>query len=343
VLSTYGARTVKSMSRALRYVVFIALTIAVVSQMPSSSHNVAPGPFPQRTVFTEIALRSGSSISHVERTSVIEYVCRPVTITPGKTRSVCQDVTFTSSSSKLVKFCTNAVVSGRKVSRCQTHRLAPTTKPIPAPSTPKPTPSPTFTTSPAFPEAPAGTFKFSDLDKNGLPVRFEVCKVLTWSVSGSEQEVALTREAFTLLEAATGFTLKEVSYDGFRPLVDPLPSSPTSRTGIVVRWSSEAEIIDLAGSVAGVTQSLWWSLGEKSWRSFSAVSLESTGEPLTRAGGNSAWAVLLHELGHAVGLAHVDDLNQIMFPTTWTGTSDRYQQGDVAGLARIGRGNTRCN
>jgi len=322
------------MSRPVRVLIAVALVIAALTQMSTSSRPVAPGPIPQRTVFSEIALQHGSTISFVERSAITERICRPVTIAPGKTRSVCQDVTFTSASSKLVKFCTTVSVNGRKVSRCQTYRLAPTTKPVP---------SPVPTTPTVYPDAPAGTYKFSDVDKSGLPVRFDGCKVLTWSVSGTDNEIALTREAIKALEAATGFAFKETAYDGYRPLIDPLPSSPTSRTGIVIRWTPEEDISDLAGNVAGITQSLLWSLGDKSWRSFSAVALESTGETLTRVGGNSAWTVLLHELGHAVGLAHVEDLNQIMYPTTWNGSPDRYQQGDVAGLARVGRGNSRCS
>jgi predicted Zn-dependent protease len=46
--------------------------------------------------------------------------------------------------------------------------------------------------------------------------------------------------------------------------------------------------------------------------------------------------VLRHELGHLLGLDHIDDRGQPMYPTT--GAVVTYQDGDLAGLARLGKG-----
>jgi hypothetical protein len=46
--------------------------------------------------------------------------------------------------------------------------------------------------------------------------------------------------------------------------------------------------------------------------------------------------VLLHELGHAVGLGHVLDPTQVMYPQT-TNSESQYGAGDRAGLAALGR------
>jgi predicted Zn-dependent protease len=48
-----------------------------------------------------------------------------------------------------------------------------------------------------------------------------------------------------------------------------------------------------------------------------------------------AKAVILHELGHLVGLDHVDDPSQLMYHQSSVTT---LQGGDRAGLAELGRG-----
>lgn len=51
---------------------------------------------------------------------------------------------------------------------------------------------------------------------------------------------------------------------------------------------------------------------------------------------HTSWgATLLHELGHLVGLDHVDDRSQLMYPTAVFGTA-RYSPGDLRGLAAVG-------
>lgn len=48
-------------------------------------------------------------------------------------------------------------------------------------------------------------------------------------------------------------------------------------------------------------------------------------------------AVALHELGHLVGLGHVSDINQLMYPESGHGITD-FGAGDLTGLVMLGRG-----
>jgi len=53
--------------------------------------------------------------------------------------------------------------------------------------------------------------------------------------------------------------------------------------------------------------------------------------------GMTRGALLLHEVGHAVGLGHVGVTREIMYPTMLDRDSSAYRGGDRAGLRKVGR------
>jgi hypothetical protein len=127
-----------------------------------------------------------------------------------------------------------------------------------------------------------------------------------------------------------------------RPLRDPQRYG-RGWSPVLVAWTTPEQVPGLAGRVAGLGGSsrVVDDLSGRSTYVTGTVSLDAPAlaATLARPGGAAlVRAVVLHELGHVVGLAHVDDARELMYRDNVGQTS--FGSGDLAGLAALGRG--RC-
>lgn len=86
-----------------------------------------------------------------------------------------------------------------------------------------------------------------------------------------------------------------------------------------------------------------WTNSDGNWQAAIGrgfVVLNSGQNSIYKAGfgsGVTRGALLLHEIGHAVGLGHVGTTNEIMYPTMLDRERSKYKDGDRNGLSRVGR------
>lgn len=172
------------------------------------------------------------------------------------------------------------------------------------------------------------------------------------NTGGDPSRVTLVQQALAEVTAISGLRFRyagKVSYvpryavlhypGGDRLMFEAAQQRAATHADLVVGWVSATRTNLFSGREAGVGTVSWTGSSRSQLRIVEAAALIKLGVPL-RAGfttGASVGSLLLHEIGHAVGLDHATASSQIMYPTLGSYTAASYQSGDRTGLHLVGR------
>ncbi len=181
------------------------------------------------------------------------------------------------------------------------------------------------------------------------PVAYSPCSPIRVQVNpagGPADGVALVQEALNRVSAATGLRLEYAGLSTARPqwksayLPALAQDAVAGNAPVLVSWATPAEVAQLAGDVAGIGGSVWVRTGTAERHyvtggvTLDAGAFEELGQrPDADA---EEEAIILHEFGHLVGLAHVNEPGELMYRRN-IGRTD-FGPGDLAGLALLGKG-----
>lgn len=201
--------------------------------------------------------------------------------------------------------------------------------------------------APAVPVTTDGAYAFLHVADDGSPVGYDPCRPVRYVVRPDgmpDGGQALVAEAAAILGSATGLVLEYAGPTDEVPAVERTLIQP-ERYGdvwapVLVAWSDETTMPELAGDVAGVggSAAVPGADGRGQWLAAGRVVLDvaDLGAMLGRPGGREqARALVVHELAHVLGLDHVEDPGELMYPVNAVRTD--LGPGDLAGLAMVGQ------
>lgn len=185
--------------------------------------------------------------------------------------------------------------------------------------------------------AGSGAHEFMAMQPDSTdPVTYDPCTPIHVEINprtGPDNAVRLVRQALDQIEQASGLAFivdgvsdREVEFESPGALTDP----------VIISWTDAKTVPDLAGEVVGLGGSQIAVRGSWHWYVTGSIALD--GPDLDEADDGQKRAVIMHEIGHVVGLGHVGDPTELMHERN-TGRSE-LGPGDLTGLAALGAG--RC-
>ena len=202
-------------------------------------------------------------------------------------------------------------------------------------------------------DVPAGgTYAFLETQPGhpNEPVAWDPCDEIHYEINpdGSpfdpDDTEEFVEEAVEVVEHYAGL---EFEYDGRtdrRPEWDRRFVPAIGRNEpVLISWATEDEVGELEDDVAGIGGAVAVEVNPGGWYRYVTGGVTLDADAFEEIGsvfgdGGERRAILLHELGHLVGLDHVDSPDELMFAGN-IGTRE-YATGDLNGLIAVGKG--RC-
>ncbi|WP_426225210.1 matrixin family metalloprotease [Pseudarthrobacter sp. DSP2-3-2b1] len=204
--------------------------------------------------------------------------------------------------------------------------------------------------SPESPVLGSDSYGFLAVNGDGTPVGYSPCRPLHYVVNaelapaGAQQ---LVPDAIDTISRATGI---QFIYDGAtteQPSGQRDPYQPDAYgdrwAPLLIAWTTPEVAPQLKGKVIGTGGSTHYSFDDGP-KTFVTGSLELDALQITEDlrqpdGKLYATAVILHELSHVMGLEHVDDPRQLMYPEI--GSPEGLAAGDLNGLYELSKAQCR--
>lgn len=194
---------------------------------------------------------------------------------------------------------------------------------------------------------PGGSHAFM-MEDRGRPVTYNPCRpidIVVNDASAPPHAARLVDEAVASVERATGLRLRVIGTTD-EPPAEHRPNRQGDRYGdrwapVLLAWTKPDQEPRLEGDIAGIGGSVPVSTGMSGDLRYVTGIVFLDGPQLRRllpqvAGWERARAIVMHELGHLVGLAHVDDPMELMGEQNMIPID--FGSGDLEGLAALGNG-----
>jgi hypothetical protein len=193
-----------------------------------------------------------------------------------------------------------------------------------------------------------GGFTFASRAPNGELMRFDPCEPIAYVVSGADPfpgAGAMIQSAIAEVSADSGlrFSARGATTETATPKREAYQPDRYGHTWapVLIAWTDSTSIPDLKGRAVGLGGGAGVYVQSKV-RLVSGIVYFDAPDLVRMYHGNDGMirvrSVVLHELGHLVGLDHVNIKSDVMYPEVRT--LAHYGPGDRRGLAQLGQG--RC-
>jgi hypothetical protein len=190
-------------------------------------------------------------------------------------------------------------------------------------------------------------FRFNYVDgSSSEPVRYDACAPVHYAINPAHAPAGGVEDAHKAIEETAKATGLDFAYDGEtteQPDFARAPYQP-DRYGdrwapILIAWSPDLGPADASGAqAAGRGGSVIRTNGDGRSVYVTGMAVFNSSVALRSGFGGETWGqVIVHELGHVVGLAHVDDSTSVMNPMVGLRPAT-WGDGDRRGLWQLGLG-----